>query len=123
MGKVALDETITSSRKIEMKPSRALWILGIALVGLIILLAPVPAFAQSCALCYTQAASSGSRMIQALKSGIIILIAPPTFMSLGVIVVCYRRRNQTREDAADSDHEWKKAEGDVPSDDSPRKNS
>ena len=91
----------------EMKPSRAIWILGIALVGLIILLAPVPAFAQSCALCYTQAASSGSRMIQALKSGIIILIAPPTFMSLGVIVVCYRRRNKTRDDAAESDHEWK----------------
>src|SRR5712671_5703364 len=107
MGKVALDETITSSRKIEMKPSRAIWILGIALVGLIILLAAVPAFAQSCALCYTQAASSGSRMIQALKSGIIILIAPPTFMSLGVIVVCYRRRNKTRDDAAESDHEWK----------------
>jgi hypothetical protein len=90
----------------EMKPSRAIWILGIALVGLIILLAPVPAFAQSCALCYTQAASSGSRMIQALKSGIIILIAPPTFMSLGVIVVCYRRRNKTRDDAVDHDHEW-----------------
>jgi hypothetical protein len=90
----------------EMKPSRAIWILGIALVGLIILLAPVPAFAQSCALCYTQAASSGSRMIQALKSGIIILIAPPTFMSLGVMVVCYRRRNKTRDDAVDPDHEW-----------------
>jgi hypothetical protein len=106
MGKVALDETIASSRKTEMKPSRAIWILGIALAGLIILLAPVPAFAQSCALCYTQAASSGSRMIQAQKSGIIILIAPPTFMSLGVIVVCYRRRNKTRDDAVDSDHEW-----------------
>src|SRR6267154_1980235 len=102
-----------------MKHSRAIWTLAIALAGIIVLLAPVPAFAQSCALCYTQAASSGARMIQALKSGIIILIAPPTFMSLGVIVVCYRRRNQTRDDAADSDHEWKKAEGDVPSDDSP----
>ena len=90
-----------------MKRSQSIWILGIALVGIILLLAPVPAFAQSCALCYTQAASSGSRMIQALKSGIIILIAPPTFMSLGVIVVCYRRRNKTRDDASESDHEWK----------------
>jgi len=42
-------------------------------------------------------------MIQALKSGIIILIAPPTVMSLGVIFVCYRRRNQTRDDSGDSD--------------------
>jgi hypothetical protein len=27
-------------------------------------------------------------------------------MSLGVIVVCYRRRNQTRNDS-ESDHDWK----------------
>jgi hypothetical protein len=80
-----------------MKLWRASAIGGIALAGLIILLAPVPAFAQSCALCYTQAASSGSRMIQALKSGILILIAPPTFMSIGLIFVCYRKRNQTRQ--------------------------
>jgi hypothetical protein len=83
-----------------------MWILAIALVGMIVLMAPVPASAQSCALCYTQAASSGGRMIQALKSGILILIAPPTFMSLGLIFVCYRRHNKTRDDIAESDHEW-----------------
>jgi hypothetical protein len=104
-----------------MKNSRSIWILGIALAGLILLLAPLPASAQSCSLCYTQAASSGSRMIQALKSGIIILIAPPTVMSLGVIFVCYRRRNKTRDDAAESDHEWKQDAGDD-SNDSPNKN-
>jgi hypothetical protein len=89
-----------------MKHSTVTWILAIALVGMIVLLAPVPASAQSCALCYTQAASSGGRMIQALKSGILILIAPPTFMSLGLIFVCYRRHNKTRDDIAESDHEW-----------------
>ncbi len=85
--------------------------MGIALAGLIILLAPLPAFAQSCALCYTQAAASGSRMIQALRSGILILIAPPTLMSVGLIFVCYRKRNQTREGPAgdESDHEWNAA--------------
>jgi hypothetical protein len=91
-----------------MKSWKPVGILTIALVGLIILLAPVPAFAQSCALCYTQAAASGSQMIQALKSGILILIAPPTFMSVGLIFVCYRKRNQTREDGGESDHEWKR---------------
>jgi hypothetical protein len=90
----------------KMKSSKSILIVGVALVGVLILLAPVPAFAQSCALCYTQAASSGSRMIQALKSGILILIAPPTFMSIGLFFVCYRKRNQTREDAGDSDDEW-----------------
>jgi hypothetical protein len=88
-----------------MKYSRPIWILGIAVAGLILLLAPAPAFAQSCALCYTQAASSGARMIQALKSGILILIAPPTFMSIGLVFVCYRKRNQTR-DTGESDREW-----------------
>jgi len=76
----------------------------------ILLLTPA-ATAQSCALCYTQAASSGSGMIQALKSGILILIAPPTFMTIGMIVVCYRKRNQTRDaDGEESDRDWKTEE-------------
>lgn len=89
-----------------MKHRRSILLLGIALAGVVVLLAPMPAFAQSCALCYTQAASSGSRMIQALKSGILILIAPPTFMSLGLYVVCYRKRNQTRDISDESDTDW-----------------
>lgn len=117
MGTLVVDGVMTR----EMKQSRSIWILGIALVGLFILLAPAPALGQSCALCYTQAASSGSRMIQALKSGILILIAPPTFMSIGLIVVCYRRRNKTRDDAAESDLEWKKDGEEIASDDPPGK--
>lgn len=65
-------------------------------LGLSLLLASLPALSQSCALCYTQAASSGSHMIQALRSGILILIVPPTFMSIGLIFVCYSKRNKTR---------------------------
>ncbi len=61
-----------------------------------ILLAPLPAFSQNCALCYTQAASSGSRMIQALKSGILVMIVPPTLGSIGMIFVVYKKRNQVR---------------------------
>ncbi len=89
-----------------MRLGRSIWVIGIALVGVLILLAPVPAFAQGCALCYTQAAASGSRMIQALRSGILILIAPPTFMSIGVIFVCYHKRNQTRDGASHPDGNW-----------------
>ena len=80
-----------------MKYLKSFWILGIALAGILLLLAPLPASAQSCALCYTQAASSGARMIQALKSGILILITPPTLGSICVIVIMYRKRNQVRE--------------------------
>jgi len=90
----------------------------LAFAGLLLLLTAVPAFSQQCALCYTQAASSGSRMIQALKSGILILILPPTLGSIGMIFVVYRKRNQTRDDARrESDREWKD-----PSDDASSKN-
>jgi hypothetical protein len=95
----------------SMSRLKSIGMLTIALAGLILLFAPLPASAQSCALCYTQAASSGARMIQALKSGILILIAPPTLMTVGVIFVCYRKRNQTREgdnaeNSQDKDKNW-----------------
>ena len=55
MGEVTSAEGLGAARlrkKGTMKLSRSLWTLGIALVGLIVLLTPAPAFAQSCALCY-----------------------------------------------------------------------
>jgi hypothetical protein len=95
--------------KTAMKLWKPAGILGVAIVGLIVLLVPVSAFAQSCSLCYTQAAASGSRTIQALRSGILILVAPPTFMTIGMIFVCYSKRNQTRDDdGEESDRTWKK---------------
>ena len=71
--------------------SIVLLLLALLLVGF-----AAPAFSQSCALCYTQAAASGSRMIQALKSGILILIVPPTLGTVGLILAVHRRRNQIR---------------------------
>ncbi len=68
----------------------------IALAGLVLLLTAVPAFSQSCALCYTQAASSGARMIQALKSGILVLIVPPTLASIGMVFVVHHKSNKVR---------------------------
>ena len=77
----------------------------IVLAALLLFATPLPALAQSCALCYTQAASAGARMIQALRSGILILIAPPTLASIGMIFIVYRKRNQVRKTAgtAESD--------------------
>jgi hypothetical protein len=92
----------------RMKRERPFLLVGIALIALAMLAAPLPAFSQSCALCYTQAASAGARMIQALRSGILILIVPPTFMSIGMIFIVYRKRNQFRQvdEAPDSDRNW-----------------
>ena len=84
------------------------WFVIVALAVVVVTLTPVPAFSQSCALCYTQAASAGARMIQALKSGILVLVIPPTLGSIGMIFVVYRKRNQVRrtDDSDDSGQDW-----------------
>jgi hypothetical protein len=76
--------------------------LTLAFVMAAFLLLALPAFSQNCALCYTQAASAGARMIQALKSGILVLIIPPTLGTIGMIFVVHRKTNQVRNtDSAD----------------------
>jgi hypothetical protein len=47
-------------------------------------------------------------MIQALRSGILILIVPPTLMSVVMIFIVYRKRNQFRQadDAPGSGSDW-----------------
>lgn len=37
-------------------------------------------------------------MIEALKSGILILIVPPTLGSIGMLFIVHRKRNQYRRD-------------------------
>jgi hypothetical protein len=53
--------------------------------------------AQGCALCYTQAASASHRLIRGLRTGILVLIVPPMFMSVGITVLAYRKRNRTND--------------------------
>ena len=77
------------------RPSRWVKRVGLLLAGLLV---SAGCYAQSCSLCYTQAASSGKRMIQGLRRGILVLIVPPMFMSVGITVLAYRKRNQFRRD-------------------------
>jgi ABC-type Fe3+ transport system permease subunit len=78
----------------KLRIAQSLRRVGIALAVLVVLTLPSLAFGQGCALCYTQAAASGARMIRALRSGIVILIIPPLSMCLGAIALAYRKRNQ-----------------------------
>ncbi len=75
----------------------SLSLLGRALGITLFLLLAAPAFSQSCALCYTQASSAGARMIEALRSGILVLVLPPTFASIGMLFIVHRKRNQIRD--------------------------
>jgi hypothetical protein len=81
-----------------MKIERALGLVGLAAVALFVLLTPLPAFSQNCALCYTQTSSAGAKVIQALRSGILILVIPPTLGSIGMIFIVHRRNSQFKRD-------------------------
>jgi hypothetical protein len=84
-------------------------LLRLAALFLICIGAPaLPAFSQGCALCYTQAASSGAKMIQALKEGIVLLVIPPTLGSVGLIFILRKKRNQVRcsDDGVEFGEDW-----------------
>jgi len=67
----------------------------LALTGAVVFALNAAGYAQSCALCYTQAAGAGHRFIQGLRTGILVLIVPPMLMSVGIAVLAYRKRNRT----------------------------
>ena len=75
---------------------RALLLIGILLFA-------IPGLSQSCELCYTQAAASGARFIHSLRDGILVLMVPPMFMSVGITWLAYTKRNQFRSDDSESD--------------------
>ena len=91
-----------------MRRETQLRLARLALAASVLMLTALPAFSQQCALCYTQAASAGQRMIEALRSGILILIIPPTLGSIGMIFVVHHRRNQVRrnDDGMESGEDW-----------------
>lgn len=62
-----------------------------------VLVVPSLAAAQGCALCVTQAAQGGHRFIDALRSGILVLMFPPMAISLAIIYISWRKRNQFRD--------------------------
>jgi hypothetical protein len=62
-----------------------------------ILVMPSVAAAQGCALCVTQAAQGGHRFIDALRSGILVLVFPPMAISIAIIYISWRKRNQFRD--------------------------
>jgi len=70
-----------------------------------LLVVPTLTWAQGCALCYTQAAGSGSRVIQALKSGILLLVVPPMLICLVITWMAYKKRNEFNEDVPTEDSE------------------
>jgi hypothetical protein len=66
------------------------WAVGLAGV----LSSSALAYAQGCAMCYTSAAAAKAGALQALRSGILILLVPALTMFAGIFVVIYRSRDR-----------------------------
>ena len=83
------------------------WVKAV-LAGATVLTANAAGYAQGCALCYTQAAGAGHRFIQGLRTGILVLIVPPMFMSVGITYLAYKKRNRTndKKESQRTDNDW-----------------
>jgi hypothetical protein len=58
-----------------------------------VLLLGTPALSQGCALCYTQAAASGTGFVRALRMGIFTLVVPAMSITSAMIWMAYRKRH------------------------------
>ena len=80
----------------------------LALTSALVFATNAACYAQSCALCYTQASMAGHRFVQGLKTGILVLIVPPMFMSVGITILAYKKRNRTNDqkESQKSQNDW-----------------
>ena len=72
--------------------------LRFSIVALSLLLWAAPAFAQGCAMCYSNAAGTSKEGQRAINRGVLILLVPPIgFMTLGVgMAVRYGRKRDEK---------------------------
>jgi hypothetical protein len=74
--------------------------------GVLLVAFSFPVFSQSCSLCYTQAASASAKLIAALRSGILVLLITPMFLSVGILYLAYSKRNQFKHDTSEEKPDW-----------------
>ena len=65
-----------------------------AVAGIVAFATSSAAWAQSCPMCYRAAAAAKGGAIQALRSGILILMIPPVLIVGGITVLAVRGRNR-----------------------------
>jgi hypothetical protein len=73
-------------------------LIALALLVAIAAVSAPQAFAQSCAMCYQNAAASGAQGIAALRFGILVLLIPTLSLFIGLFALLYRHRNASRSD-------------------------
>lgn len=62
-------------------------------VGIAALVSPSVAWAQTCPACYQNAAAQAPGMLQALRTGVLVMMFPSLLMFILIFGVVFRRRN------------------------------
>jgi hypothetical protein len=63
-------------------------------VALLVLVNSAAARAQTCAMCYNTAAAAKAAAIQALRSGILILLVPVALLFIGIFLLVFRSKER-----------------------------
>ena len=77
------------------------------LAALLVLANTTAARAQSCVMCYNTAAVAMAAAIQALRSGILILLFPVAFLFVAIFILAFRSKERWTElgpEEMDNDH-------------------
>ncbi len=69
------------------------WLTGLAVAGAAFAHAEL-LLAQGCSMCYTTAAAAKTAAIEALRSGILILLIPPVLITIGIFALALHRRDR-----------------------------
>ena len=88
------------SRKSDYRHSIRATLARIA-VGLAALASSSMALAQTCPACYQNAAAQAPGMLQALRTGVLVMMFPSLLMFILIFGVAYRRRNSFNAGADD----------------------
>ncbi len=77
-------------------------IIQLAIVLAVLSVSAAPAFAQGCAMCYSNAAGSSKDGQRAISKGVLVLLVPPLgFMTVGMgMAFRYGRKRDEQTDAA-----------------------
>ena len=77
--------------------------LRLATIAFLVVLWAGPAFAQGCAMCYSNATGTTKEGQRAISRGVVVLLVPPVgFMTLGVgMALRYGKRRDEEQDSTD----------------------
>jgi hypothetical protein len=100
-GNLSVFDVYLLSRRVPDRSLGSEMKLRLAMIVLLVVLWAGPAFAQGCAMCYSNASGTTKEGQRAISRGVVVLLVPPVgFMTLGVgMALRYGKRRDEEQDS------------------------